>query len=165
MNYVGFMRRLLSMIVDSIILIPGYFFIFMAFYYPTAEWGQGNILVAVLVTGFVLFIALSIYFTIMWRLFGQTPGKMLFKMKIVDFNGNQISIRRAVLRSIVLVTPVIIIYLVVSVGTHLTSKNMLPLLLILISAILLFHFLLITRDKKKRALHDKIAGTCVVRTK
>ena len=88
---------------------------------------------------------------------------MLFKIKIIDINGNPVSIRRAILRSIILVTPVIIIYLVVSIGTHLTSENMLSLLLILTSVVILLHLLIINLDNKKQALHDKMAGTYVVR--
>ena len=152
------------MIVDSIILIPGYFLIFMAFYYPVAEWGQGNILVAVLVTGLALFIALNFYFAVFWRFSGQTPGKMLFKMKIVDADGNTVSIYRATLRSVLLVTPAITIYLVVSVLTHLTSENMFFLLVILTSVVILLHFFMIILDNKKRTLHDRIAGTCVIKT-
>ena len=80
----------------------------------------------------------SIFFVIgFWTWKGQTPGKMLFGIRIVMTDGSPIGLRTSILRY---------------VGQ-------------IIGALLLFvGFLMIAWDRRKQGLHDKLAGTVVVRT-
>ena len=71
-----------------------------------------------------------------WTWKGQTPGKMLFKMRIIKKDGSPIGLRDSILRF---------------VGQ------------ILAIALCFLGFLMIAWDGRKQGLHDKIAGTYVVR--
>jgi uncharacterized RDD family membrane protein YckC len=76
------------------------------------------------------------YFTLFvgWR--GQTPGKMLLGLKIIRTTGDEVGYGRALVRWI--------------------GQGMSALLFGL-------GFLMVAFSRQKRALHDKLAGTCVVR--
>ena len=97
-----------------------------------------GILMAIFRTASWLGIPIGIIYVIgfcTWR--GQTPGKMAMGVKIIKTDGSPIGIGRAILRYI---------------GY-------------LISAVIIFiGYLMIGWDSKKQGLHDKIAGTCVVKT-
>jgi uncharacterized RDD family membrane protein YckC len=77
-----------------------------------------------------------IYFTIFVGSCGQTPGKMLFRLKVVRVDGQEITYGKALLRS-----------------------------LCWILSLLLFGlgFLMIAWTRHKRAIHDMLAGTSVIR--
>lgn len=77
-----------------------------------------------------------IYFTIFVGSCGQTPGKMLFRLKVVRVDGQEITYGKAFLRSL---------YWILS--------------------LLLFGlgFLMIAWTRQKRAIHDMLAGTSVIR--
>lgn len=83
----------------------------------------------------VVLVALC-YFTLFvgWR--GQTPGKMLLGLKIIRTTGDEVGYGRALVRWI--------------------GQGMSALLFGL-------GFLMVAFSRQKRALHDKLAGTCVVR--
>jgi uncharacterized RDD family membrane protein YckC len=74
------------------------------------------------------------YYIGFWVLAGQTPGKSVMGLRIVRTNGDRIGFWRALIR----------------------------LLGYLITPILLLGCLLIPIDRRRQALHDKIAGTLVV---
>ncbi len=76
------------------------------------------------------------YFTLFVGLRGQTPGKMLLELKIIRTTGEEVGYGRALVRWI---------------GQCL---SLLPLGL---------GFLMIAFSRRKQALHDKLAGTYVVR--
>ncbi len=77
-----------------------------------------------------------VYFTIFIGSCGQTPGKMLFRLKVVRVDGQEMTYGRALLRS-----------------------------LCWILSLLLFSsgFLMIAFTRQKRGLHDMLAGTSVIR--
>ncbi len=124
MNYAGFWRRLVAVIIDGVILgaITG---ILMAIFgaQQTASW-LGSVIGIIYVIGF-------------WTWRGQTPGKMVMGIKIIKTDGSPIGIGRAVLRYVGYLVSTIII----CIG-----------------------YLMIAWDSKKQGLHDKIAGTYVVKT-
>jgi len=78
-----------------------------------------------------------VYFTWFHGATGQTPGKMLLKLRVVQPSGEPIGFGTAFLRW---------------VGY------------IISSAVVLIGFVWVVFDRKKQAWHDKIAGTVVVRT-
>jgi uncharacterized RDD family membrane protein YckC len=77
-----------------------------------------------------------VYFTIFVGSCGQTPGKMLFRLKVVRADGQEMTYGRALLRSL---------YWILS--------------------LLLFGigFPMIAFTRQKRGLHDMLAGTSVIR--
>jgi uncharacterized RDD family membrane protein YckC len=78
-----------------------------------------------------------VYLIGFWSWKGQTPGKMALGVKIVDANGKPIGFGRAILRYF---------------GYFVSA------------IVLLLGFIMIAFDGRKQGLHDKIAGTFVVRT-
>ena len=78
-----------------------------------------------------------VYFTWFHGATGQTPGKMLLKLRVVQPSGEPIGFGTAFLRW---------------VGY------------IISSAVVLIGFLWVVFDRKRQGWHDKIAGTVVVRT-
>ncbi len=89
------------------------------------------------VVSIVMVLALGLaYFIGMWAVKGQTLGKMVMGVRIIKTDGTPVTFGTAVLRYIG--------YLVSSI-------------------ILDIGFLMIAWDSKKQGLHDKIAGTYVVK--
>ena len=86
-------------------------------------------------TVFGYFIVLF-YFTLFTGWEGQTPGKMLFRLRVVRVTGEPIGYGRAFLRYI---------------GYHICFMTA------------GLGFALIAVDRNKRGLHDLIAGTCVIK--
>ena len=92
------------------------------------------------------------YYVGLWTWRGQTPGKMLVGAKIVKRDGSRIGIVRALLRF-----GVYFLYLVV---VALTGTRLLILFVIIIVACMI-----IALNKRKRGIHDFIAGTVVVNSR
>lgn len=78
-----------------------------------------------------------LYFTLFTGSCGQTPGKMLFGLKIVRVNDHEMAYGRACLRSLCWILSLLLF----SIG-----------------------FLMIAFTRQKRGLHDMLAGTYVIRT-
>lgn len=77
-----------------------------------------------------------VYFTIFVGSCGQTPGKMLFRLKVVRADGQAVSYGRALLRSLCWILSLLLF----SIG-----------------------FLMIACTRQKCGLHDILAGTSVIR--
>lgn len=149
-QYAGFGIRFLAYWVDFLILFPlglmvqemvgnSPFAIFQAQSLSDIQKIQGS---ANSLLGIVISIPLAVaFFLIFWVNYdGATPGKKLLGIKIVKDNGEKLTYSTAFIRYIGF----------------------------MISAATMFFFgigyLWIIWDKKKQALHDKIAGTVVVKT-
>jgi uncharacterized RDD family membrane protein YckC len=119
-GYMGFWVRFSAIIIDGIVLSVVSFVFYFIFMGP--------------------FIALLISFLYHWLfigLKGQTLGKMVLGIKVIDENGDIPGLGKAAMREVV--------------GKF-------------VSAITLYiGFLWIAWDKKKQGLHDKIAETYVVK--
>ncbi|HLM02638.1 MAG TPA: RDD family protein [Pyrinomonadaceae bacterium] len=155
--------RLGALILDLILLLPLAIFdelIKSAGFSPTVKFALF----------FIVALAEMIYYVVLHGLFGQTVGKMLMKVRVQDAaTGSEIKFRQALLRDL----PLILLI----VGTFAFSypvspdeidpnspeywKNPFTALIIVYGIVDLLSAL--TNDKR-RALHDYIAGTVVVRT-
>jgi len=95
---------------------------------------------------------ITAYFVGFWTWRGQTPGKMVTGLKIVKTDGSPIGIRRAVLRFIVFFLYLMLwASLSVSIGV---------LFAIIIGALIITAF-----NKKRKGIHDFIAGTVVINSR
>ena len=83
-------------------------------------------------------IIMFVYVIGFWAWRGQTLGKMLMGVKIIKTDGSPVGIGRAILRYI----GYLVSYIIILIG-----------------------YLMVAWDSKKQGLHDKIAGTYVVRTR
>ena len=157
--YKGALVRLVAFLIDSILVIILNLIIYAALGIqlssdPAAENGSGSSLATWVSLG-ILFVYFVGFWTI-WR--GITPGKLIVGAKIVKTNGEPIGLGRAILHFIGYFVYLLIIGLVVvGLKEH-------PFLRLLAAVfIILFAFLIISLNRRKRGLHDLIAGTLVVR--
>ena len=86
------------------------------------------------------FILPLLYFWLFTGLRGQTPGKTIFEIKVIDIDNNVPGLGRAALREIVGKIVFLFIFLIAFIG-----------------------FIWIAADSEKQGWHDKIAGTYVIR--
>jgi len=133
MTYGGFWIRLVAKIIDGIVL--AIFSGILGFGVGAVLSGAGAELAAV--AGFLVQIAVGLAYTIFFiGKYAATPGKMALKLKVVTPDGGQVSYARAAGRALAEYVSAII---------------------------LLIGYLIAAFDKEKRTLHDRIAGTRVVK--
>lgn len=175
MTYAGFWPRALAILVDVAVWVPvfaGYFVV----------WGLSipAAMVAIFVMN-VLGIAYPVYFLSRW---GQTIGKMVAGIKVTRQDGKPIASRHAWLRSSVDIG-LAAVYLVAAIyvlatwtgpewsslswldrGGELAKRNPIFTAYDWVSQAWLWSELVVLLlNKKRRALHDFIAGTIVVRVR
>ncbi len=173
--YAGFWIRLGSLLLDFIIMIPVVVFILflnglsMNYYYYT------------LIPNLIFTIWYRIYLV---KKYGGTPGKLIMGIKILKIDGSDVSWKEAILREIVTISLTIfasiiqIIALSQADKTHYESLTWLtkqkyvmsltPLLFTIYTwssnTWVYSEFFVLLFNKRKRALHDFIAKTVIVRT-
>ncbi|MBI5198353.1 MAG: RDD family protein [Nitrospirae bacterium] len=140
----GFWIRFVAYAIDNLLIFIGT--VFLAFVTGLAT-GLGGITTSMgsedveqLATAFGFFIGMFtglFYFTFFVGWCGQTPGKRLCKLKVIQKTGEPMTYGRALLRYLAY----IVSFIIAGLG-----------------------FLMIAVDRKKRGLHDLIAGTLVVKT-
>ena len=134
-KYVGFWKRLIATIIDSVIVATVIVLVALPFYGP--EYFQlskeGRTLAFDFVMQMVMPIAAVILF---WRFRGATPGKMLMSAKIVDAN---------------------------TFGPPSTGKLVGRYFAYFVSTVVFcLGFIWIAFDARKQGWHDKLAGTVVI---
>jgi len=77
------------------------------------------------------------YFAAFWVLLGRTPGMMLFRLSVIRADGSQLKWGRATWRAIMLLVSLIGLYYIA--------------------------WIFVATDRRKQALHDRLAGTIVVK--
>ena len=124
----GFIKRLIAYIIDSLIIgIPaGLIVVFLGNAVGDAAGALINLIAGIYAVGYYL------YF---WSTTGQTPGKSVMGIKIVNYEGEPLTIGKAILRLIGYWIGTIIAYL---------------------------GFIWIIFDSNKQGWHDKLAGSYVV---
>lgn len=136
-EYVGFWLRLLASIIDNIWLgvvifvLAAVLVVFGVLTEEQADFSAASISLQFVVP-FVLVVAL-------WARFSSTPGKMIFKAKILDAKTLEpVSTPRLILRYIGYFVSVLTLFI---------------------------GFIWVGIDSRKQGFHDKIAGTVVVKPK
>ena len=119
-KYVGFMTRLAAAIIDVV----------------APMLASGIIVAFIDIPGIFPFLFVS-YHTIFTYKLGQTPGKMMLGLQVVDANDHQPTLKQILLREVL---GKIIVFLIMFVG-----------------------FLWVLWDPKKRGWHDYIGGTYVIK--
>ena len=174
--YAGFWARFASLFLDTIILLPA---IFLILYLN----GLGkNIFFYTLVPNFVFGLWYYIYLP---KKYGGTPGKLIAGMKIIKLNGESIDWKEAFLRHSVLL--VLTLFSVIMMTSCLVSADEItfnslgwlkrsqylmslsPIFFLIytwVSNIWIYsEFIVLLTNKRKRAIHDYIAGTIIVKAK
>ncbi|HEX8367237.1 MAG TPA: RDD family protein [Pyrinomonadaceae bacterium] len=160
-KYQTFSARFWALTLDSILLLPlGILqeLIKSAEYSENLKW----------ILFFIVNLAEIIYFIVMHGLFGQTVGKMLAKVKVLDVSEAPIKFRQAVLRDapqlLFTVCSYSFLYPLTPADIQVNSIALwkIPFLFLILAWGVADLVVFFTNDKR-RALHDYIAGTVVVR--
>lgn len=156
----NFWIRIFAFIIDEIIIsIFGYLlgFIFKNYFAQIGQWG--------IIIGIVVEI---MYFGLLNSTVGggQTIGKKLMRIRVVDKNGSRISVPISFFRAAILITPSYLNGIILPI--HLT-ETLFGIAIYTIIALALFGgglsiiYLNIFNKKTRQSLHDLICGTYVVK--
>lgn len=162
-KYQTFWRRFWALNIDGLIFAPITFAYIWIWYVD--------------VKGFPLFLwiltssaAQIVYFILMHAAFGQTIGKMITRVIVLDVSESKLSYKQAVLRDIVpvLVWPLNIHWAYMMAYSRLSEEELVTLFshqIVSYSLMVWTMLELITMllNKKRRALHDFIAGSVVIK--
>jgi uncharacterized RDD family membrane protein YckC len=173
--YAGFWTRLGSLLLDSIFTLP---VVFLILYLNSV--GK-NIYFYTIIPSFVFSLWYHIYLP---KKFGGTPGKLVVGITIIKLDGQFIDWKEAILRQIVLLALSILSSVLMTISileadeeifTSLSWLNQSRYLMSLYPMFFKFNtwtsniwiyseFVVLLTNKRKRAIHDFIAGTVIVRT-
>ncbi|MFH0261355.1 RDD family protein [Vibrio barjaei] len=163
-KYSNFWRRLFAVIIDGLVFLP-------------LQWIDEYILsgaigsVGVFLWGVVSAILGISYYVVLHAKYGQTIGKMVMKVKVVDVSESRnITVKQSCMRDIV---PIIMLPFTVYVYAQLAffgktwdsldqGSVFIIVSLIMISWVVLESVSMLFNEKR-RAVHDYIAGSVVVR--
>ena len=138
MDYAGFWRRFVAYLIDYLVVLAGSVAVGFAIGFVAGLTGAEDVNGGWLVAIYIAVIAgYYLYYAFMESSANQaTVGKIALGIKVTDLEGNRISFGRALGRSL--------------------AK-------IISAVILLIGYLMAAFTERKQALHDKIAGTLVVK--
>ncbi|HEY8559326.1 MAG TPA: RDD family protein [Pyrinomonadaceae bacterium] len=153
-------RRFLALIIDSILL--GIVNVMLSF---GAVLTSGNRALAFVMSASVNLLYVA-YFILLHARYGQTVGKKIVSVKVVDDSEAPINFGQAVVRSLPQLIPAL--FAVTLLNRELELDRSTQVISVLISgAVGVFQvadIIVCLVNEKRRALHDFIAGTIVVRT-
>ena len=166
----SFVRRLVAFLLDGVVLLMAGFALLTlitVFIGPTVRLEPESAASPVsevrtwrVILNAVLLAALSgVYFVISWSRFGWTPGQRLFRLAVLEApRAAGMTPRRAALRWLLLGAPL-------GLASALTVSAPLLFLAVLVVSFTWFSVLVVTtlRSRTGRGLHDRLAGTMVIR--
>ncbi len=164
-RYNTFWRRLVAAIIDSFILWP------LTFVNGYLEDTASRIVFS---AGSLIFSTLySTYFIILHAKYGQTVGKKIMQIKVVDINEvSTIGIKRAIMRELPWIVSVIGIFIysitLLFLTNHYNLENVKStynnLLFIISFTWMLIELITMLTNYKRRAVHDYLAKSVVIKT-
>ncbi len=167
-KYKTFWRRLTAGLIDGLLFTP-------FSYIDKWIWNSSDTVSSVVLSGWFILYSLSYvgYSILMHGFYGQTIGKMLAGVKVLDVSENKLTMRQAVLRDCVPLVLIVFDLIVdlpnvfhkVNPYTKKTLHEMLEIHTVtVLSSLLWFMAEVITMltNKKRRAIHDIIAGSVVL---
>ncbi len=173
--FIGFWKRVLTKLIDAAIS-----WIFIPITMPLMYWEIKNRSIMFTTTFSIVWTLIFLYLVVK---FGGTPGKLLIKARIVNKNGDYLDWKRAILRAlpaiIISINTVLLLYNVANSYVELPMKltflelgklyqqhgGMYNKLQTIIGLFVCVDYGAVLFNKKKRAIHDFIAGSFVVTKK
>jgi uncharacterized RDD family membrane protein YckC len=175
MEYAGFWRRFGAYWLDFIVLLP-----LVAF----SMWGNGQSRLFnfyYFLPGALIGLLFHVYLV---RRYGGTPGKLILKIKIARLDGNNVGYKEAILRySVLFVLSTAMSIALISATMEMTDAEYLSLgwvertqqmiklapnwyqiLNVMMNIWIWGEFITMLTNKKRRAVHDFMAGTVVIRS-
>ncbi|MFZ5989397.1 MAG: RDD family protein [Bacillota bacterium] len=175
--YSGFFRRLLAFIIDLLILylsaLPFAFLISKILEY--LGYSEAGLLVdktvpLMLIVGYVwlpLIIGTWIYFaTFEKSKFQSTIGKMVMRIKVVDLNGNRISLGKSTVRYCFKMILFILNLTCVFYGFKNIQERGLGLVVCVLATVFIisfFGFIMMAFNNRRQTIYDIILGTLVIK--
>lgn len=173
MKYAGFWRRLAAGLLDLVILIP--YIILTAWMYGRSPQAPAFLVLPAILFGLWFHVYLV-------RRYGATPGKLLMGLRIVRLDGESVGYKEAILRYLPVFVTSSLVAIALALGSwqlshveymQLTwqqrSFRMQQLAPSWYRPLFIFEqiwfwseFLVMLTNKKRRAIHDFIAGTVVI---
>lgn len=150
----GFWRRIGALIIDSIVLGLigfGLGLFFESVFVEVGAWGR-----------LVGFLVALVYFGIMNSsiLNGQTIGKKILKIRVVNYMNETISVSKSLIRCMILFIPFTLNG--IQFTNEVSSYLMYPLSLIIFGGILSITYLYIFNRVTRQSLHDLVVETYVI---
>lgn len=151
----GFWRRIAALVADSIALgVVGFVLgqLFESVFVEMGSWGR--------LVGFAISLA---YFGLMNSAIynGQTIGKRLLKIRVVDDSNSTISLGRSLIRYVILGTPFFLNALQFT-GETLPAFAIYPIYIVVFGGIMSILYLYLFNTVSRQSLHDLLVGTYVV---
>lgn len=156
--------RFLALLIDSMILIP------ISFLGIILSSFSNQVKYSTIIN--ILMSSVSVVYTVlMHNFYGRTLGKMAMKVKVLDISERPITFTQAVIRSLPQMLPVFITASLLlsdlspeNANANELLKSATNIAYILYSVWSVADIIVCFASAKKRALHDFLAGTVVVRT-
>jgi len=164
-KYQTFGPRFCAAFIDGLVLVP-------------LSFGEALLLVPerppviIIVSSVILYSSYWLYNVLLHARYGQTLGKMAMKIQVLDVSEERIpTFRQAFLRDIgyIVLNTLSLVYLVylVLAGEYVVDAeiNSLPGRILMWASLgwFLLEIITMATNEKRRALHDYIAGTVVIR--
>jgi uncharacterized RDD family membrane protein YckC len=151
-TYVGFWKRVCAFLLDSLFLSP-----FIYFYVISYKHYIENRMIGPVIIYYVFYFCYHIIFN---AKSGGTPGKLVLKYRIINEEGNLLSMPKAFLRYSIYLPQTVILLL--SKFVFVTPVPIMDFVDAIFTIFIMVDVLFIVFNKKKRALHDYIAKTYVI---
>ena len=158
----GIGRRLLATVLDFVVLLLALPVVLSNIPLPPADvW-------------IVIFIFIVIYSAIFLGIRGQTPGKMLLGLRVIDADGGGLDYMQTFLRAAVKWAPVFVLFIVMALltpeelyqrpadGEGADVASVTAMVICTVGWIVLIH--MARRHPDRQGIHDRVAGTFVIRT-
>lgn len=164
-KYNNFWRRFVAAIIDSLILWP------LSFINGSLEDSPNRVIFSV--GGLVFSVIYLTYFIVLHAKYGQTVGKKIMDIKVIDINEvSLIGFKRAIMRELPWIVGAIGIFVYLFVLLFLTNHADLKKAkesynnLISVTSLtwMLIELITMLTNYKKRAVHDYLAKSVVVKT-
>lgn len=157
--YFGFWKRVCMRLIDIGILIIPYLILYTI-----------AVILSVQTNSLLPFITLWIiscsFFVVTVSLFGGTPGKLIMKARIVTEDGKKLTVFRSILRSVFYILYGTVTILVFNDETfNYIVKSPYQTIVEAVAIVMILSDLFVLFNKRKRALHDFIAGSIVIKNK
>jgi uncharacterized RDD family membrane protein YckC len=164
-KYQTITRRFIAIVFDTAI------FLAIIYIYEHFILNKRESVTIAITWAVVILISMNFYNIYLTYFYGQTFGKMLLKVKVVDITENSLTFYQAVLRRLVLfffdsAYALIKIYVILAYGLD-TKLSAIPIERFFFYFSLLIYtaeFIVMLSNSKHRSLDDYIAGTVVIRT-
>ncbi|UJF32944.1 RDD family protein [Paenibacillus hexagrammi] len=163
-EYVSFVKRALIYLVDMIIMFVPLLLLYRKTYFLALEYQSSFILLSKWIILFGFQISCLV-------LFGGTIGKLIFKIKVVNAAGNNPTLLQAAMRYSILMLSAVLALTKEIIHTELgplhnilaSYSNLINILSTLVFLITVYDGFSMLFNKERRALHDFMANTFVIK--